>query len=95
MNIEKLPIRFDGKGEVHGFKFIQVCETDRGYVYAVTNDKSCHYECFLFKTVPLCIDFEKKIYSNENRKERYPKSNDFGKWAWTFKDIKSAINKVS
>lgn len=80
MNIEKLKRNFEGSGEVKGFTFSQELETDKGYIYKV-NDK--YFEVFEKKSVPLCIDFEKKVYSETDFKEQYPKARHFGKWAWT------------
>lgn len=94
MKIEKLPAMFDGKGEVNGCIFSKVFESENGYVYQVKNGLRIHYECFKKKLVPVCIDFEKRIYSETEFKEVYPKSKDFGTWAWTKIEINSAIKKL-
>ena len=91
MSIEKLPFSFDGKGEVKGILFERVHESENCYVYFRSDG---NYEVFRRKTTPVCIDVEKKIYSQERVKEVYPKSKDFGKWAWTLKSASSALNKA-
>lgn len=94
MKIEKLPAMFDGKGEVSGFSFTKVYENEVGYVYEVKDGYHIHYESFKKKITPICIDFQKRIYSETEFKEVYPKSRDFGTWAWTKKEINSAIKKL-
>ena len=83
-----------GKGDTSGFFYQKEYETDTGYVYAVTTGSAVHYECFRRKSVPVCIDFEKRIYSEVETKEVYPKKEDFGKWAWVFGRLESAISKL-
>jgi hypothetical protein len=93
-NIKKLETEFTGVGEVRNFNFLQLYSTNLAYIYKVSN-KDVHYECFLKKSVPLCIDFKNKIYSEIDFKEVYPKSKDFGVWAWTFKKYEDALNKIT
>ena len=69
--IDKLPLKFDGKGEVKGYSFEQVMETDSGYAYRVSDESSTHYEVFKKKTTFKCIDFEKRIFSDTEKKEVY------------------------
>jgi hypothetical protein len=95
MKIEKLPNSFEGKGEVKGYSFEKVFENEIGYVYQVKEGNHIHYESFKKKIVPICIDFEKRIYSETDFKEVYPKKNDFGTWAWTKMEINSAISKLT
>jgi len=90
----KLPTTFIGTGEVKDFKFTQVFENEKGYVYEVNTGSNIHYESFLKKERPICLDFEKRIYSETDKKEVYPKSNDFGATAWTTKKMSDAILKI-
>ena len=90
-----LPHEFEGSGEVKGYYFQLVAvHTDIGYIYMVSNDADIHYEVFMHKETSVLIDFEKRIYSEEDTKVRYPKANDFGVWAWTYNNHKSAQNKM-
>jgi hypothetical protein len=91
----KLEKQFDGVGEVKNFTFTQVAEMDNGYVYKVDTGDSVHYEAFLRKDVPICLDFKNHIYSETEKKEVYPKSKDFGIWAWTVKNVERGLSKCS
>ncbi len=84
---------FVGGGEVLGFSFKQVMFNDKAYVYEVRCGKVVYYEVFFRKTTAVCLDFEKRVYSDVDSKERYPKSNDFGVWAWTVKGLDKAKAK--
>lgn len=83
MTTQKLPENFQGIGEVSNFQFQRVEETDQAYIYKVFNNQSKHYEVFKKKTSRICLDFEKKIYDDSQHKEVYPRSANFGKWAFT------------
>jgi hypothetical protein len=91
MKTIKLEKQFKGKGEVKDFKFTKVEETERGYIYKV-NDS--YYEVFKKKTAPICLDFETRTYSADTVKEIYPKSNDFGAWAWAYNCILKANKRL-
>ena len=94
MKIKKLEYKFIGSGEVGGFKFTQLNSNDKAYMYKVeTEDNNIHYEIFLKKLSPICIDFEKRIYSETEFKEIYPSAKVFGIWAWNINDYKEAIKK--
>ena len=96
--IIKLPENFIGSGEVKGFVFNKKTENEKAYIYEVSNIGSVYYEVFLKKNTPVCIDFENKIYSDEKFKEKYPKSNDFGIWAFcclTYENAVLKFNKIS
>lgn len=90
----ELENEFEGTGEVKGFKFTKIDSSAFANLYKVTEDGvKYHYEVFTRKFTPTCIDFEKKIFSETDFKEIYPKSNHFGVWAWTFRTKEKAIEK--
>lgn len=96
MNIQQLPRRFNGKGEVKDFSFKRVHHDNDFIAYEVIgNGKERHFELFKRKLSPVCIDFENRTYSETDFKERYPKSTAFGKWAWTLPTIKSVMLKIA
>jgi len=98
MNIEKLEKQFTGTGEVKDFTFSQVLESENCYVYEVKQGEDCdnaHYEVFNKIISPKCIDFAKKIYSETEFKESYPKANHFGLVAWTYRDYNKAKSKLN
>lgn len=93
--IKELEDEFIGVGDTSKFKFKKLASTDKGFLYEVMpDDTSRHYEVFERKLTPICIDFENKIYSETEFRVRYPKAEDFGKWAWTFMDRDLALNKL-
>jgi hypothetical protein len=91
--IQKLETEFIGTGEVKGFNFTQIERCAVGFIYEVENECKKHYEVFEHRKTPVCIDFEKRLYSEIDFKERYPKSNDFGAWAWTFNTLDKATKR--
>lgn len=93
--IEKLPETFNGKGEVKGYSFRKIKENEACYLYETSsNNKRSHYEVIEKRLTPVCLDFDNKVYSTTEFKERKPKAKDFGVWAWTFSNIKTAITKM-
>ena len=93
--LQKLESEFTGKGEVKGFNFQQVYENEKGYVYKVHSQESEYFEAFLKKSTALCINFEKREYSETEFKEIYPKSKDFGVWDWTVGSFQDGIDKLN
>jgi hypothetical protein len=92
----KLENCIEGTASTKGFTYLQKYESDKGYVYEVMfNNTPRHYEVFLKKTTPICLDFENRIYSETDFKETYPKDNDFGKWAWTKNNYEEALEKLT
>lgn len=71
---------------------VQVKKTKYGYIYRVSGpDFPPIYEVFERRSVAVCLDFEKRLYSETEKKEIYPKSNDFGTWAYSYKAYNAAI----
>lgn len=91
---EELPKEFIGAGEVKGFSFNRVYSNDYASVYKVkVPETECiHYEVFERKFARICIDFENKVFSETDFREKYPKSKDFGVCAFTKKSFEDAIN---
>jgi hypothetical protein len=92
--MKELEKEFIGSGEVEGFKFRQIKTSPYGYVYEISNgDGKQHYETFERKESKKserviqgrAIQYEARI--------RYPKSGDFGLWAWCYRDKEKAIQK--
>lgn len=93
MNLITLKETILGSGEVNGISLHKEYETDTFYVYRRSD---IGYEVFMRKSAPLCVDFENRVYSETDFKEIYPKSKDFGVWAWCVSDLdkaKQLINK--
>ena len=96
MNITHLKKEFTGIGEVSGFKFRQIHSHSLAYLYEVNQDgTNVHFEVFRRLKTPICLNFEERIYSTTHYKEKYPKSKDFGVWAWCITDKQKAIDKFN
>ncbi len=94
--IKELEDSFEGTGDVKGWKFTKLASVEHGFMY----ERSCpdigtYFEVFAVKVVPICLDFENRIYSETDFKQVYPKTNDFGKWAWCFGNYEDAIVKLN
>lgn len=92
---ELLPDKFTGIGEVKNFDFHVHSRSNYALLYEVHTSGSIHYEVFKIRTVAKCIDFDRKIYSETSFKERYPKSKDFGLWAWSMFTERKALEKFN
>lgn len=80
------------------YEFRLYKKNNTGFIYSVYEieaNRFSHYEVFERKITPLCIDFEKKIYSDVDFKVRYPKDEDFGIWAFCVKNIELAYDKLN
>jgi hypothetical protein len=80
--MKELEIRFIGRGQVKGFIFTQIKKNSVGYIYKVETENSQHFEVFKRK---------------ENAKYNcvsYPSDKSFGIWAWTYKSLEQANNKL-
>ena len=101
MTVEELPKEFIGVGDVRGFKFTQIANGERAYIYEVeceepwTKDKSTHYEVIKKVAVNKCLDIANRIYSETELKHRYPKTQEFGKESWCFQNKKLAESKFN
>ena len=94
--ITKLETEFaKTSGDMAGFKFTQLEESDTAYMYMCEQGDAVSFEVFEKKTAPLCINFDRREYSTTDFKECYPKSNDFGVWAWSYTDQNKAYEKFN
>lgn len=80
MKIENLPHQFIGKGEVKGFIFTKIQESEKAFLYEVNNGSNIKYEVF-----------KKKAKTNSKR-YCYPTSKAFGVWAWCPSTLSRAID---
>ena len=68
-------------------------ESESAYLYEVEIGGGISFEVFQKKTSRVCLDFENRIYSDTEVKERYPGDEDFGVWAWSYTSLASALLK--
>jgi len=80
--MKELEKEFVGKGQVRGFEFTQVKKTEFGYIYKVDTKHNVMYEVF-----------QKKENSRYNCIS-YPTNKAFGVWAWTYKSLDDALDKL-
>ena len=80
---KQLEKQFEGRGEVRGYSFKQLFESEKAYLYQLTDNEtgSVHYEVF------------KKVENKQFDCISYPRSNSFGVWAWCFKSKVMAWNR--
>lgn len=90
-NIERIPDKFTGTGEVKGFEFNRIKSEQDVAIFSV--NKGQYHEVVRLKVVPKCIDFENRIYSDTEFKETYPKANRFGVDGFTIKSYAKALDK--
>jgi hypothetical protein len=79
---KELPIEFIGTGEVRGFKFSLFQKNDKGYIYQVTDGGQPWFEVF-----------ERRI--NQFGGVSYPKAKSFGLWAWSTRQLNTALEKLN
>ena len=87
MDIIELPVEFIGRGTQKSVKFELIAKSEYCYLYKKDNV----YEVFSRKLIHL-YDFINNEQL-EGMKVRYPKEEDFGKWAWCFITQKAALTK--
>lgn len=89
-DIKELPEFISGAGEVKDFDFIQLLKTDKGFIYEVRLkgcDEANHFEVFSRKVSEGYIP---NVGPTGEFAVRYPKSNEFGKSAYTVYTIDRA-----
>ena len=92
--IVELEKEFVGVAEVRGINFKQIDANKQAFLYSRWEDGgNISFEVFLRKLTPMCIDFDNRIYSEVDFKELYPKSKDFGVWAWSYMSLEKAEDK--
>jgi len=81
--MKELRKEFSGNGEVRGYKFTQISQTSRAFIYEVSFGDGRHYEVF------------KKRLNSRFGCFSYPTSKSFGIWAWTYDKLEKAIEKFN
>lgn len=80
--MKQLQKNFTGIGEVKGFEFTQISETDKGFIYLVDAGSTSYYEVF------------KRKENTRFNTVSYPTSKAFGIWAWSVKTLEQANEKL-
>lgn len=95
--MKELPEQFIGIGEVKNTNFKQLKKSDKGYMYELTDleDNSKRYEVFERKEQKESEMVLNDVSVHYEAKIRYPKSNDFGIWAWCYTIYSQAEKKYN
>lgn len=88
--IEELPYKF----EKRGFQYRRLVNAEHGYLFVVTDGNKTFYEVFKVRIARRLLDFNNRLYSNMYLKHKFPASEDFGKWAWTYSRLDDALAKL-
>jgi hypothetical protein len=76
----------------HGYIYIQVCRGSSSCVYRQTYGKETQgFEVFIIRKQKEVI-LNGKVYP---ARERWPKDDDFGKTAWTYRTLERAMTKYN
>jgi hypothetical protein len=88
-NMKNLESIFEGKGEVSGNTFQKIKESENAFLYEVLHKETGTkwYEVFQRKIQKAGETMMAGVKVNFEEKERYPKTNDFGVWAWCYKSL--------
>lgn len=83
--MRKLEKTIIGRGEVRGYTFERVYETDKMYIYAQIDNETHKIHSYEV--------FEKKVNELFDT-ESYPQSKSFGAWAWSVATLEEAMVKL-
>jgi hypothetical protein len=92
---------FRGTGVMKGVKFKQVMKNDRAFLYELSDRDEesgktwTWYEVFKRKVSNESDGIIGGVKVHFNAREIYPKSNNFGVWAWCISDYERAIEKFN
>lgn len=83
--MKQLEKTIKGRGEVRGYTFERVYETDKMYIYAQIDDETHKIHAYEV--------FERRVNVLFDT-ESYPQSKSFGSWAWSFPTFDEAMVKL-
>ena len=91
--MKELELEFTGIGEVKGDLFKQINRSPHAYIYERDCEGIKSYEVFLRKEAKESNSVIGGVEVHFDAKVRYPKSEDFGVWAWYFNSYDEATTK--
>lgn len=93
--MKELPLEFIGTGDVKDdiFKLIAVSPT--AYIYTRKNFDTITYEVFQRKEAKEADVVMNGVNVHFEAKVKYPRSEDFGVWAWYYDKYDDAIDKFN
>jgi hypothetical protein len=94
--MKQLEKEFTGTGDVKNVNFKQALESEKGYMYIRMDlEGQIYYEVFEKNASKYSERYIGTKLVKYDEKIKYPKSIDFGKWAWCFNDYKKALDKFN
>ena len=92
--MKELAKEIDGKGDMVGYKLVQLLKTDKAYLYETSDEFGVvSYEVFERRESKDATFIRDGIEIISEAKVRYPKTQDFGVWAFCFRDLEQAKEK--
>ena len=91
--MKELELEFIGVGEVKGDLFKQIHRSPYAYIYERNFEYIKSYEVFIRREAKETDSIIGGVAVHFEAKVKYPKSEDFGVWAWYFNSYDEAINK--
>ncbi len=91
--MKELEKEFVGVGEVKGFLFRQIMQSETAYLYEVNDEGSFHYEVFKRVEKQASQAMRDNVLINFSAKVSYPSAKSFGTTAWTYRNLDTAIEK--
>lgn len=88
--MKQLSKEFTGTGDVKGFIFTQLRSSEKAFLYKVNTGNTTHWEVFERRVSKAGSRFFGDIEVKFEEKEKYPKSEHFGDWAWCCTSLKVA-----
>lgn len=89
--MKELEKQFDGSGDCAGFKMVQLLHTDKAYLYETVDEFGViSYEVFERRESKDATFVRDGIEIIAEAKVKYPKTQDFGNWAFCFRDLEKA-----
>ena len=91
--MKELPIEFIGTGDVKDDVFKLINKSPKAYIYTRKNFDTISYEVFQRKESKESDAIMNGVSVHFEAKVKYPRSEDFGVWAWYYDKYDDAMTK--
>ena len=91
--MKELPIEFIGTGDVKDDVFKLINKSPKAYIYTRKNFDTISYEVFQRKESKESNAIMNGVSVHFDAKVKYPRSEDFGVWAWYYDKYDDAVAK--
>lgn len=80
----------------NGYIYTQLKRGERGAIYEQIFEELGDSTCVGYEVFKIRIGKSKVVFGVElPEKEKFPSDEDFGKWAWTYRDLNKAMEKYN